>query len=231
MSGLLTVWLQATWPLNPIDGNGEPKKQAPSRFQPSSLTMCPSYHWPGPKKGWCGLMNMSALPDADLSERTAHMLEPTCSDMLCRSCSHGRQFHAQVRGESDRADLVAVNFLNGREDIGSLQARLAVDERLIKDKAAKSERVPGLEVCDQPGFHLRIDREVVVQPVGDRLADLPGFRRGALIFVLGKPCDLECSVYQVVGQRPVTVNLGGPARANGDSCPRSARSNLRPGHR
>ena len=51
MSGLLTVWLQATWPLNPRDGNGEPKKQAPSRFQPSPLTTCPSYHCPGPKKG------------------------------------------------------------------------------------------------------------------------------------------------------------------------------------
>src|SRR5271156_4932813 len=87
MSGLLTVWLQATSPLYPIDGNGDPKKQAPSRFQPSLLTTCPSYHCPGPKKGWCGLMNMSALPDVDLSERTAHMLEPTCSDMLCRSSS------------------------------------------------------------------------------------------------------------------------------------------------
>src|SRR5277367_4829422 len=87
MSGLLTVWLQAICPLYPRVGNGEPKKHAPSRFQPSPLTTCPSYHCPGPKKGWCGLMNMSALPDDDLFGPTAHMLEPTCSDMLCRSCS------------------------------------------------------------------------------------------------------------------------------------------------
>src|SRR5262249_24935168 len=86
-SGLLTVWLQAMWPLYPRLGNGDPKKHAPRRFQPSSLTTCPSYHWPGPKKGWCGLMNMRAFPEADFPGLTAHMLDPTCSDIPCRLSS------------------------------------------------------------------------------------------------------------------------------------------------
>ena len=113
---------------------------------------------------------------------------------------HGRQLHAQLRGESDRADFVVADLLHGREDIGGLQARLAVDERLVKDITAKSERMPGLEVRDQPRLRLRIGREIVIQAVGQRLADLLGFRRGVFIFLFGEPGDLQCSVDEVVGQ-------------------------------
>ncbi len=72
--------------------------------------------------------------------------------------------------------------------------------------------MPRLEVRDQPGLDLRIGREVVVQPVGKRLADLLAFRRGTLIFLLGEPGDLERPVYQVVGQRALAIDLGRPAQ-------------------
>ena len=88
------------------------------------------------------------------SARTAHMLEPTCSDMPLPVLLDGRQLDAQAVRECDRADLVAVNLLHGRQDVASVQARLAVDERLVEDEAAKRERMPRLEVRDQPGFHL-----------------------------------------------------------------------------
>ena len=104
MSGLLTVWLQAMCPLNPRVGNGEPKKHAPSRFQPSSLTTCPSYHWPGPKNGWWGLMNMRALPDADLLRTDGpHVGARHAADMLCRSCSTAASSARSSSGKCDRA--------------------------------------------------------------------------------------------------------------------------------
>jgi len=53
MSGLLTVVLQAPWPLYPRVGTRAPKKHSPSRFHPRSrrsLT-CP-YNCPRAEEGW-----------------------------------------------------------------------------------------------------------------------------------------------------------------------------------
>src|SRR5215471_4541401 len=77
MSGSLTVWLQPRYSLWPMVGNGDPKNEAPDMSHPSLLWTWPSYHWPGPKKGWCGFMNKRACPSALLAGMIAHMLDPT----------------------------------------------------------------------------------------------------------------------------------------------------------
>jgi len=61
-----------------------------------------------------------------------------------------RQLRAQFERECDRADFVVVNLLNGLEYLGDLQTRFAINERLIEDKSAKSQRMPWLEVGDEP---------------------------------------------------------------------------------
>ncbi len=45
--------------------------------------MWPSYHWPGPKNGWCGLMNSIARPLALFFGATAHVLDPWICDDNC----------------------------------------------------------------------------------------------------------------------------------------------------
>src|SRR5437773_1917590 len=79
MSGRLTVWVQPMSSLCPMVGNGLPKNDAPEKFQPRALWMCPSYHCPGPKKGWCGLMNSSACPEALRIPESAQEFEPAVS--------------------------------------------------------------------------------------------------------------------------------------------------------
>jgi hypothetical protein len=87
-----------------------------------------------------------------------------------------------------------------------------VHEQVIDRVPVESEHIPGFEMRQQPGMHLRIVFEEIVHPIGKRIEQLPDLGVRSFVFRFGQAGDLQGPDDQVVIERLLPVNLGGASQ-------------------